>query len=348
MPIMGAKLTSWRMVEPGKPLELAESSIPELEEGQALIEVRACGLCHTDVGFLYGGVRTNAPLPLTLGHEVLGKVVSGTNGLIGKTVIVPAVLPCGNCALCHTGRGNICRDQLMPGNDFDGGFASHLIVPGRYLVPVPPELADRTELAVVGDAVGTAYQSVLRAEVEPDQCLVVIGAGGVGGFAIQVGKLLGAHVIAIDIVPSRLAAIEPWAEMTLDATAMTIWEIRSAILAFERQRGLPVSGRKILECSGSGAGQETAWSLLTYDATLVVVGFTREKISVRLSNLMAFDARVLGNWGCLPEHFPRLLELIADSRIELTQFVETHPMSDLNDLLLHPTERRPILIPDFK
>jgi 6-hydroxycyclohex-1-ene-1-carbonyl-CoA dehydrogenase len=341
-------LSSWRMIEAGKPLQLTQGAIPELEPGQALVKVQACGLCHTDVGFLYEGVRTRAPLPLTLGHEVVGKVVAGGNGLAGRTVIVPAVLPCGECALCRSGRGNVCRQQLMPGNDFDGGFASHLAVPDRFLVPVPRELEGHTELAVVGDAVGTAYQSVLRSEIEAEQCLVVIGAGGVGGFAIQVGKLLGARVIAVDISASRLAAIDPWAELTLDATALTAKELRAAIERFERRRGLPGHSRKILECSGSSAGQQTAWSLLTFDATLVVVGFTRERLPLRLSNLMAFDARVLGNWGCLPEHFPRLLELIADSRIELEPFVENHPMSDLNDLLLHHSERRPVLIPDFE
>jgi 6-hydroxycyclohex-1-ene-1-carbonyl-CoA dehydrogenase len=336
------------MVEAGKPLQLIQGALPELQTGQALVEVEACGLCHTDVGFLYEGVRTRAPLPLTLGHEVVGKVVEGGNGLAGRTVIVPAVLPCGECALCRKGRGNVCRSQLMPGNDFDGGFASHLAVPERFLIPVPAELEGHTELAVVGDAVGTAYQSVLRSEIEVGQCLVVIGAGGVGGFAIQVGKLLGARVIAIDISESRLASIHPWAELTLDATALTARELRAAIERFESRRRLPGHGRKILECSGSAAGQQTAWSLLTFDATLVVVGFTRDRLPLRLSNLMAFDARVLGNWGCLPEHFPHLLELIADSSLEIEPFVENHPMSDLNDLLLHHSERRPVLIPDFE
>ncbi len=79
----------------------------------------------------------------------------------------------------------------------------------------------------------------------------------------------------------------------------------------------------------------------------MVVGFTRDKVPVRLSNLMAFDARAIGNWGCLPEYFARLLDLIADGDLEIEPFVGEHPMSHLNDLLVKESKRRPVLIPDF-
>ena len=343
-------MSAWRMVHPGKPLELYRGALPAPGAGEALIEVTACGLCHTDVGFLYGGIRPRAPLPLTLGHEILGRVLSApgeSNELTGQTVIVPAVLPCGDCELCRSGRGNICRHQHMPGNDFHGGFASHVVAPSRHLIPVPESLVDRLDLAVVADAVSTAYQAVLRADVSEEDLLVVVGAGGVGTFAIQTAKLLGAHVVAIDICSSRLASVETWVDLALDASTLSGRELKDAILVYERQHGLPGPGRKIIECSGSAAGQQTAYSLLTFDGRLLVVGYTRDKIEVRLSNLMAFDAQVIGNWGCLPEHFPRLLELIEQGRLELREFVEFHPMSRLNELLQGESQRRPVLIPDF-
>lgn len=337
------------MVQPGAPLELQHSSLPEPGTGEALIEVEACGLCHTDVAFLYGGVHPRAPLPLTLGHEILGKVVAAPDGedLIGREVVVPAVLPCGECELCKTGRGNICRRQHMPGNDFDGGFASHFLSPTRFLIPVPESLAGRRDLAVVADAVATAYQAVMRSAVSEGELVVVIGTGGVGTFAVQTARLLGAKVAAIDISWSRLASVEEWTDLSLDASTLSGRDIKDAIVVFERQQGLAGPGRKIIECSGSAEGQKTAYSLLTFDGCLVVVGYTRDKIEVRLSNLMAFDAQVIGNWGCLPEHFPRLLELIADGGIQLAPFVEFHPMSDLNELLRQESQRRPVLLPDF-
>ena len=207
---MSDRMYSWQMVEAGQPLVLVESPIPVPGDGEVLIKVRACGLCHTDVGFLYGGVRPNHPLPLTLGHEIVGRVIAtgdGAEQLADRDVIVPAVLPCGDCDLCSQGRGNVCRKQKMPGNDFPGGFASHFIAPARFLCPIPEGTANVENLSVVADAVSTAYQSVVRAGVDSNSMVVVIGAGGVGTFAAQTAKALGAHVAAIDVDPNRLESL---------------------------------------------------------------------------------------------------------------------------------------------
>ena len=125
------------MTELNKEFSLVEQPIPVLKDGEALVKVAGCGVCHTDISFWHHGVQTKHALPLTLGHEISGKVVSGPAEWLNKNVIIPAVLPCGECELCRKGRSNICRNQLMPGNDFDGGFASHIKVPAKYLCPVP-------------------------------------------------------------------------------------------------------------------------------------------------------------------------------------------------------------------
>jgi 6-hydroxycyclohex-1-ene-1-carbonyl-CoA dehydrogenase len=343
---------SWRMVAPGKALQLAEDRMPEPGPGELLLRVRACGLCHTDVGFLYGGVRPNAPLPLTLGHEIVGDAVAagrGAEDLMGKTFIVPSVLPCGDCDLCRQGRGNVCRGQKMPGNDFHGGFASHFVAPARFLCPVPKGTRDVEDLAIVADAVSTSYQAVVRAGAGRDNMVVVVGAGGVGTFAAQTAKARGAHVVAIDIDARRLASLGRHADVTLNPRELDPKGIRQAIRAYEQEHSLPAHGRIVLECSGTVPGQELAYGLLTYDGKLGVVGFTLEKVSVRLSNLMAFDATAFGNWGCLPDHFPAILRLIAEGKLELKPFLERHPMSRLNDLLREPSHgKRPVLIPDFE
>ncbi len=344
------QMFSWQMTEPGQPLVLNRRPLPTPTADEVLLQVRACGLCHTDVAFLYGGVRPNAELPLTLGHEIVGTVVATGvkhTDMMGRDYVVPAVLPCGNCDLCAAGRGNVCRSQKMPGNDFDGGFASHFLTPARFLCPLPQDAGSIEDYSVVADAVSTAYQAVVRAEVGPDDMVIVVGAGGVGTFAAQAAKHLAAHVVAIDIDDARLEAVGSSLDLAINSAETDAREIRTAVTGYERQHGLPSHRRKILECSGSAAGQQTAWSLLAHNATLMVVGFTIEKTPLRLSNLMAFDATAQGNWGCLPEHYPAILDLVAQGAIQLDPFVERHPMSSLNDLLRqeHHT-RRPVLIPD--
>ena len=289
----------WQMVGPGALAEVAEP-IPPLADGQALVRVAGCGACHTDVGFLYEGVRTRHPLPLVLGHEIAGFVEAArgpAEALVGKAVVVPAVIPCGTCAPCRAGRGAVCREQVFPGNDVHGGFASHVVVPGHGLCEVPGCVsADQPlgragvtlrELAVVADAVSTAWQANLQAAVDEGDFVVVVGAGGVGSFILQFARHFGAQVVAVDVRQDRLEAAREAGAIPVDARAGGVRRLVREVAGDLRARDW---GWKVFEASGTPAGQVTAWELLGPAATLVVVGYTREQVSLRLSNLMALDA----------------------------------------------------------
>lgn len=326
--------------------------------GEVVVEVAGCGVCHTDLGFFYDGVRTNSPLPLALGHEISGRVVAAGEGVsdwLGRAVIIPAVIPCGECDLCKRGKGTICRSQQMPGNDIQGGFASHIVVPTRGLCPVDEtrlkaaglQLAD---VSVVADAVTTPYQAVYQAGVTPGSLAIVIGVGGVGGYCVQMAKAFGATVVAIDIDQEKLNAIAAHgAAKTFNARELDGREMKKAISAFAKEQGLPSTEWFIFECSGSKPGQESAYGLLVHGSTLSVVGFTMDKVDIRLSNLMAFHARALGNWGCLPEHYPGALDLVLDGKVELKAFIEQHPLSTINSVFAavhdQKMKRRAILVP---
>ena len=124
---------------------LQACELPALAPGpdEVVIEVAGCGVCHTDIGFAFDGVPTRHALPLVLGHEISGRVVAtgeNSSSWFGSPVIVPAVIPCGSCPACMAGRPTICRRQFMPGNDGDGGFATHVLVPSRGLCAVPETL----------------------------------------------------------------------------------------------------------------------------------------------------------------------------------------------------------------
>jgi 6-hydroxycyclohex-1-ene-1-carbonyl-CoA dehydrogenase len=243
----------------------------------------------------------------------------------------------------------------MPGNDIHGGFATHITVPARGLCVVDEhrlasvgiELAD---LSVIADAVTTPYQAVMQAGVTKGELVVVNGVGGVGGYAVQIAAALGGIVVAIDVNDEKLAAIAgQGASLTLNAKQMTSRDIKAAIQAFAKQRGLRQTEWIIFECSGTRAGQETAFSLLNHGATLAVVGFTMDKVEVRLSNLMAFHARAIGNWGCPPDLYPAALELVLDGRIKVGQFVEKHPLNEINQVFeaahVGALKRRAVLVP---
>jgi 6-hydroxycyclohex-1-ene-1-carbonyl-CoA dehydrogenase len=107
---MDKKMYSWQMTGTGAEFKLVESVLPELGEDEALIKIAGCGVCHTDLSFWHYGVKTKKELPLTLGHEISGKVIDGPSEWIGKKVIILAVLPCGVCELCKKGRSNMCQN----------------------------------------------------------------------------------------------------------------------------------------------------------------------------------------------------------------------------------------------
>jgi 6-hydroxycyclohex-1-ene-1-carbonyl-CoA dehydrogenase len=347
----------WLMTAVNTPLERAVFRAAP-GAGEVVVAIAGCGVCHTDLGYFYDGVRTNQPLPLTLGHEISGRVAAagaGAERWMGKAVIVPAVLPCGECDLCRRGLSTICRAQKMPGNDIHGGFATHIVVPARGLCEVDESRLARAGLtlanvSIVADALTTPYQAVRRAGVVPGGLAVVVGAGGVGGYCVQVANAFGAKVVAIDVDDHKLAAIAAHgAALTLNSRSLDGKAIKAAITGFAKSNGLRTTEWFIFECSGTAAGQLTAFGLLVHGATLSVVGFTMDKIEVRLSNLMAFDARAIGNWGCPPEYYPAALDLVLDGKVAVNPFVEAHPLEDINRVFaaVHHREikKRAVLVP---
>ena len=348
----------WQMTAVGEPMMKADFDPSLPSAGEVVVEVAGCGVCHTDLGFYYDGVRTKNELPLTLGHEISGRVVAAGQGAErwqGKAVIIPAVMPCGECALCASGHGTICRSQQMPGNDIHGGFATHIRVPARGLCAVDERrLAEAglqlADVSVVADAVTTPYQAAVQAEIKPGDLAIVVGIGGVGGYAVQIARAFGATVVALDVDQTKLDTMADYgAALTLNVREIQGRDLKKAIQGFVKEKGLPHAGWKIFECSGTAAGQNTAFGLLTFGATLSVVGFTMDKVELRLSNLMAFHARALGNWGCLTELYPAALDLVLDGKVALAPFVERHPLESINEVFAdahaHKLSRRAILVP---
>jgi 6-hydroxycyclohex-1-ene-1-carbonyl-CoA dehydrogenase len=348
-------MKQYQMTALDAPFELKESPMPTINESEAIVKVAGCGVCHTDISFWHQGVKTKMDLPLTLGHEISGTVVQGPSHLIGKNVIVPAVLPCGECDLCKKGRSNICQSQLMSGNDFHGGFASHIKVPHKYLCPVPDSILKNyklEELSVIADAISTPYQVMKKSELEAGDLAIVIGVGGVGVYGALIAKIMGAKVIALDISDEKLAlAKQNGVDATLNTKGMDFRDIKAKVKELANEIGAPKYGWKIFEISGTKIGQETAFGLLTFTSTISIVGFTMDKVEARLSNLMAFDAKLIGTWGCKPELYPEVVELIASGKLQIKDFVQTFPMSQINEVfantLAHKYSKRSVMVPDF-
>ena len=243
----------------------------------------------------------------------------------------------------------------MPGNDFHGGFASHIIVPSKFLCQVPVSILHKyslAQLAVIADAISTPYQVIKKSELETGDLAIVIGVGGVGIYGALIAKIFGAKVIALDLSDEKLANAKAHGiDATLNIKDLDLKIIKERIKELAIELNAPKFGWKIFEISGTKAGQELAYNLITFTSTLSIVGFTMDKVELRLSNLMAFDAKLIGTWGCRAELYPEVLELISDDRLKISQFIQTFPMSQINEIfkntLAHAYSKRSILLPDF-
>jgi len=363
------KIMTWQMVQPtsknketgetipGK-IEKAEIPVPELKPGEVLVEVAGCGVCHTDLGYFYDGVPTVSKPPLTLGHEISGTVVAGDKNWMGKEVIIPAVMPCRQCLLCKTGRGNRCLAQKMPGNSLGlyGGFSSHIPVPSVDLCEVKNRGdVPLSNLAVVADAATTPYQAAKRADLQPGDNVIIIGiTGGVGQYMGQVAKALGSRtVIGIARNKEKLErSLKFGADFVINSTDKDAGAVSKEFRELCKSRALPNFGWKIFEITGVKGGQEIALSLLGFTGKLIVVGFGLAKTEYAIGRLMAFDADILGSWGCLPEYYPIVLDMVLSKKIDMAPFVETRPMSTIVKTFeeVHKAgspAKRIVLTPDF-
>mgnify|MGYP000063348995 CR=1 FL=1 len=363
------KIETWQMVRPwgkdekGNPvsgiIERTSIPLPELNPGEVLVEIKGCGVCHTDLGYFFDGVPTVNKPPLTLGHEISGVVVAGDKEWIGKEVIIPAVMPCRKCFICKTGRGNRCLDQRMPGNSLGiyGGFSSHIPVPSIDLCEVRNRPADMPleRLAVIADAVSTPFQAAKRANLGPGDLVVVVGCGGgVGVYMTQIAKFVfnSEVVIGIDVDEEKLnRALKYGADFVINAKDKTPRDIREEWRKICRDNGLRTYGWKIFEVSGVKAGQQIALELLTFICKLIVVGYSPHTNEYQISRLMAFDAEMIGTWGCLPEYYPVVLDMVLKGKIQIDPFVELRPMSHIKEVFeeVHakPPLKRIVLVPDF-
>jgi 6-hydroxycyclohex-1-ene-1-carbonyl-CoA dehydrogenase len=351
------KIQTWQMVEPGK-LVKTSIDVPALNPGDVLVEIAGCGVCHTDLSYFYHGVPTVTKPPLSLGHEISGTVIAGDAKMIGKEVIIPAVMPCNNCPICAMGRGNRCLAQKMPGNSLGiyGGFSSHIVVPSADLCVI----SDRkgmplANLAVIADAITTPYQAATRGEVKPGDLTMVIGTtGGVGVYMTQMLAAMGAKaVIGMGRNAEKLERSKKYgATHTIDIKDKSAKDIRQEFRDLCKANGLPSNyGWKIFECTGTAPGQEIALELLSFVGKLIVVGFGTAVNQYSISRLMAFDADILGSWGCLPKYYPVVLDMVLSGKIALEPLVEVRKMSTIEETFKEADagklSKRVVLTPDF-
>ncbi len=193
-------------VESPNVLKVIEMETPSVtEKDNVLVKIKAAGICGSDIG-IYHGTNAAATYPRIIGHEMVGEVLEiGSNAdhlSVGDRVIIDQVTNCGTCYACKTGRGNVCANLKVRGVHIDGGYREYMAVPEKDCYLLPDFLT--YEDAVMIEPTTIAIQCCSRAELIPDDTLLILGCGALGSSILKIARLSGAKIIVADIVDDKL------------------------------------------------------------------------------------------------------------------------------------------------
>jgi propanol-preferring alcohol dehydrogenase len=311
------------------PLELEDVSPPILKQDDVLLQVEACGVCHSDVHLADGDwpqLAAATKFPLILGHEIAGRVVErgeAVQGLaIGERVGVPWLhWTCGECEFCREGNENLCVRQKITGVTVNGGFAALVSAPASHVVKIPDGLPAMAAAPLFCAGV-TVYRALRQARIVSGQRLAVFGIGGLGHLAVQMGKELGARVIAIDVSEAKLnLAKSLGAEQGLDASSVHVTkELRA-------RGGVHVA----LVTSAARAAYESAFSCLRPTGTLLLVGLPAENICFPPILMAAGEICIRASAVGTRQDLREVLALAAAGRIRCE--TTTHSLGEVNSVL---------------
>jgi propanol-preferring alcohol dehydrogenase len=314
---------------PGDSLRLEEVPIPQPGPGEALVRVRAAGVCHTELHFL-SGVLNLGVAPLTLGHEMAGEVAKVGPGVTsvrpGDRVIVYYYVGCGACHWCRTGQENLC-DALVAEYGFvsDGGLAEYVKVPARNLLKLPASLSFE-EAATLGCSATTAIHAAGLARLAPGDVALVYGFGGVGAALVQYCDLAGARVIAVGRSPAKLQlARDLGAEAAIDAGGE---DVPARVRELTGGQGADV----VFELVGTAESMPKAVASLRKRGRLVFIGYSQDLLTVSPIQLVILEAQVLGSVGNTLDELSRAVELAAAGRIR-ANIDRVVPLEDVNHVL---------------
>jgi S-(hydroxymethyl)glutathione dehydrogenase/alcohol dehydrogenase len=331
------------LAEVGGPLRLEDIPTPQPRAGEVLVQVAACGVCHTDLHVMKGEVKF--PLPCVLGHEISGVVADVAADVKavrpGDAVVCSFIMPCGVCHYCVRGRDDLCETffamNRLKGTLYDGetrlrrsdgsplamysmaGLAEYAVVPATDVFSAPANVP-LTDACILGCAMMTAYGALKnQARLQPNESIAVVGTGGVGSNLIQLAKAFGAgQIIAVDIRDDKLAAAqELGATHTINAAHD---DPVAEVLAITGGRGVDVG----IEALGRSETVVNAFMMTRDGGRVVVVGIApgTTTAGIEITRLVRRGIQLMGSYGSrVRTDMPDVLGLAAYGLVSPTRTI---------------------------
>ena len=308
----------------GAELAMEDVPVPKIGAGEILIKVKACGVCHTDLHLMAGEWRL-PKLPVILGHEVVGEVVEAGHGVgnfqPGDRAGVPWIhSTCGACEYCTSNREPLCPAIVVTGFMVDGGYAEYVKAAASHAVAVPQELAWQDAAPILCAGL-TPYRALKISGAAVGETVAVWGVGGLGHYAVQIAKAMGARVVAVDVAKAKLElASRLGADSTVDA---------SQVKPDEALRDL--GGAHVVLClAPAREAILQGFNALRRGGTLVLVGLPPGDFTLPILGSVAKGIRILTSGVGTRQDLREVLALAARGKIKTV--AEACRLEDLNDI----------------
>lgn len=310
----------------GEPLAIREIPVPTLGPGQALVEIIASGVCHTDLHAADGDWPVKPNLPFTPGHEGAGVVVALGPGVThlkegDRVGIAWLHSACGHCGFCLSGWETLCLEQKNSGYSVNGSFAQYAVAQADYLGRIPKNLSFVNAAPILCAGV-TTYKGLKETEARPGEWVAISGVGGLGHVAIQYARAMGLHVAAVDLGPEKMAlARELGAEITIDA------KTQDPPAEIQKQIG---GAHGVLVTAVSTIAFRQAIGMLRRGGTCVLNGLPPGEFPVSIFDVVLNRYTIRGSIVGTRLDLEEALAFAAEGKVRAT--IETQPLESINEV----------------
>lgn len=306
--------------EPGQ-FHLTTTEPPdEPDPGEAIVRVHRVGICGTDL-HAFRGKQTFFSYPRILGHELGVEIVDvggNDSGLsVGDRCAVEPYLNCGRCIACRRGKSNCCVSMQVLGVQTDGGMRELIAVPVEKLhksETLPVEQLALVEMLCIG------AHAVTRAQLEPDECVLIIGAGPIGLSIIQFAQIVGTNVIAMEIIESRLefARRQLGVEFCIDGKRDPLPQLQEVLGG-----DLPTA---VFDATGNAQSMMNAFNYVAHGGRLIFVGHLPDDITFHDPDFHQRELTLMASRNATGEDFAWVIEELEGGAIDLGPWI-THRAS---------------------
>ena len=289
---------------------------PEPKEGQALIKVRAAGICGSDIG-AFRGTNPLVSFPRIIGHEIVGEVLSipedNARGIkAGDRVIVDPYLYCGTCYPCSVGRTNCCTDLKVLGVHVEGGMAEYMTHPADMLWKLPDDMP--WDIAPMAEPLTIALHGIHRGELAAGEHVAIIGAGPIGLLAAMAALAYGAEPIVIDVVDERLEfARELGVRYTINSAAQ---DVVQKVSEYTKGR----MAELVMECSGANAAVRSTLDIVSNAGRITLTGWPKKETPLPTDAITRKEVDIRGARTSANE-FEEAIRLIYTGKVDVRKIL---------------------------